>query len=223
MKMRKCELTVELQGYWHIGSGRGDEAAADAIVARDASGLPYVPGRTLKGLLRAAMERASECGQVEAARVVELFGSQLAVVRRSQAGASSQEEGEKISDSDRAETELEEGRFDSQGGKLAVGSARLSPAWRQWAKQPEASEVVDELTRFVASTAMDEHGTARNQTLRVREVAVPMTLRATLHGPDDDPRWIEEIETSLVLLRALGSRRNRGYGRVAMSLKEVGA
>lgn len=41
---------------WHCGAGLSAGADADALVVKDADGMPFVPGKTLKGLLREAMD-----------------------------------------------------------------------------------------------------------------------------------------------------------------------
>lgn len=48
-----------LQTALHIGAGKGsfDPVAPDQAVVRDGSGNPYIPGSSLKGALRAYMER----------------------------------------------------------------------------------------------------------------------------------------------------------------------
>ena len=45
---------IEFFSNWHCGSGLAAGADVDALVVKDAKGLPYVPGRTIKGLLREA-------------------------------------------------------------------------------------------------------------------------------------------------------------------------
>lgn len=47
---------IEFFSNWHCGSGLAAGADVDALVIKDRQGLPYVPGRTLKGLLREAAE-----------------------------------------------------------------------------------------------------------------------------------------------------------------------
>ena len=52
---------IEFFSNWHCGSGLAAGADVDALVVKDKQGLPYVPGRTLKGLLReAANELAND-------------------------------------------------------------------------------------------------------------------------------------------------------------------
>lgn len=48
------QYKIEFYSNWHCGSGLAAGADVDALVVKDADGLPYVPGRTLKGLLREA-------------------------------------------------------------------------------------------------------------------------------------------------------------------------
>ena len=47
---------VEFHADWHCGSGLAAGADVDALVVKDKDGLPFIPGKTLKGLLREAIE-----------------------------------------------------------------------------------------------------------------------------------------------------------------------
>lgn len=49
--MRKITYNVEFYSDWHCGSGLAAGAEADAVVVKDKDGLPFVPGKTLKGLV----------------------------------------------------------------------------------------------------------------------------------------------------------------------------
>ena len=42
--------------YWHISSGLSGGAALDRYVVKDMARLPYVPGKTIKGLVREMAE-----------------------------------------------------------------------------------------------------------------------------------------------------------------------
>lgn len=66
--------TITFHSYWHCGSGLAAGAAADELAIRDVDGLPYVPGRTVKGLLREAMEAYLHYTGGESDVVEELFG-----------------------------------------------------------------------------------------------------------------------------------------------------
>lgn len=54
--MKDLNLKIKFFSPWHCGSGLSAGADSDSVVLKDSNGLPYVPGRTLKGLLREAVE-----------------------------------------------------------------------------------------------------------------------------------------------------------------------
>lgn len=210
--MARRNLKLSLSSYWHVGSGAGAGAVADAVVLKEAHGLPAVPGRTLKGLLRDAMELASLSGKVPPDRILRWFGSALPGFEPGVTPSG-----------DEQEVLLEKGRYSTQEGLLWFGSARLPAAWQEWARtrSEQDQDIIDALYAYVSSTAIDSDGVAREGSLRVSEVTVPMELVAEVHGPDDDLAWVEDLKVCLPLLRALGKRRNRGYGRVDVSMEAV--
>lgn len=53
--MSTIRYTIEFFSNWHCGSGLAAGADVDALVIKDKNGVPYVPGRTIKGLLREAV------------------------------------------------------------------------------------------------------------------------------------------------------------------------
>ncbi len=63
------KITIKFYSNWAIGSGQGGESK-DSIILKDKNGLPYIPGRTLKGLIRDAF---MECGYSQA-DAIKLFG-----------------------------------------------------------------------------------------------------------------------------------------------------
>ena len=52
MSTRYLRLTFDFD--WHVGSGAGIPGSVDRQVLRDEEGFPYVPGKTLTGILRDA-------------------------------------------------------------------------------------------------------------------------------------------------------------------------
>lgn len=50
------KYTIEIFNYWHCGSGLSRGADTDALVIKDRNDLPFVPGKTIKGLMREAAE-----------------------------------------------------------------------------------------------------------------------------------------------------------------------
>lgn len=60
---------------WHCGSGLAKGSDVDALTVKDKDGLPYVPGKTVKGLLREALESIAEySGNNCSQSINELFG-----------------------------------------------------------------------------------------------------------------------------------------------------
>ncbi len=47
---------IQFHTFWHCGSGLASGADADLLVIKDKDGIPYVPGKTVKGLLREAFD-----------------------------------------------------------------------------------------------------------------------------------------------------------------------
>ena len=57
--MKKIGYEITFHTDWHCGSGLAAGADVDALVIKDKDGLPFVPGKTIKGLLREAVEYLS--------------------------------------------------------------------------------------------------------------------------------------------------------------------
>lgn len=54
--MADIKYTIEFFSDWHCGSGLAAGADVDALVVKDKRQLPFVPGKTVKGLVREAVE-----------------------------------------------------------------------------------------------------------------------------------------------------------------------
>lgn len=60
--MLRTKMILTMQGYWAVGSGRGGGKEVDNRIDRDSDGLPYVPGKMLKGLIKDACLRLKLSG-----------------------------------------------------------------------------------------------------------------------------------------------------------------
>lgn len=69
-------LRIEVLSHWRVGTGRDRPGALDATCLRDVDGLPIIPGKHLKGLLRDAMIRAQSFGWISLAPAA-LFGGEI--------------------------------------------------------------------------------------------------------------------------------------------------
>ncbi len=201
--MSHATLTIDIQGYWHAGGGRGAGAVLDAVVHKDNLGLPLLPGRHLKGLLRDALHRAALWGWDGYDTLAErLFGQT---------------------------TENHSGEQPPSPGCLRVSDARLPDELAAWlgSAEEEAKNQRAELFRSHYVTAIEhESGTAKTHSLRGIEVTIPLQLQAViapLPGREPPLDWIEKLHAVLPLIDAVGAHRSRGLGRAQLMLKEVKA
>lgn len=191
----QLRLKFDIQSDWHIGSGEEAGAYADALVLKNENGLPYLPGRSIKGLLREAMSLAQDNNDTQKktwfseVTVDSLFGS--------------------------------EGDGASTQGILSVNSAQLSDGEQTFLVQnPQAKS---HLYRVIHSTAIDhESGVAKNMSLRSMEVSIPMTLFADITINTDNSNAVDAIKRILPLITHLGAKRHRGLGAVFVTAEEKG-
>jgi CRISPR/Cas system CSM-associated protein Csm3 (group 7 of RAMP superfamily) len=191
--MRCLRLKVSILEYWHAGTGRSAGPVFDLEVVRTPGGLPYLPGRTLRGLLREGVQQAEESGlrSVPSGATQRLFGKPP------------------------------DGLRSGGDGILRVSDATLGPELETWAGA-QCETVTSSLFAPLAGTAIDR-GTSqvKEGSLRVVEVAVPVTLQATLHVTADGVDVATPLRAGLGFLRGLGSHRRRGLGRARFELEEA--
>ncbi len=60
MNRDRIDYCIAFHSYWHCGSGLAAGADTDALVIKDQDGLPFIPGKTMKGLVRQAVEEISD-------------------------------------------------------------------------------------------------------------------------------------------------------------------
>ncbi|WP_421847606.1 RAMP superfamily CRISPR-associated protein [Marinomonas sp.] len=201
------QLTINITSYWHAGTGRTSGSHVDSLVEKDASGLPFLNGRHLKGLLRDAITRANEWGWFDDLPSLEhgqsslpdwLFGTRPT-----------------NTDSD-VET-----RFNTVPGIIAVSNAQLPSA--DGNLLANAPELRSELYRHIFSTAIDHHsGIAKEKSLRGIEVTIPLSLYAEVECNDSQAEQVfQYLSKAIHLIDHVGGMRNRGLGRAQISLSEL--
>ena len=72
--MTDIKYKITFFSNWHCGSGLAAGADTDELVIKDRNGLPYVPGRTIKGLLREAAMMLSQFISIPEESINRLFG-----------------------------------------------------------------------------------------------------------------------------------------------------
>lgn len=199
--MSTCVLSIQFHAYWHVGSGRGEGKHLDAVVDKDADGLPYVPGRMLKGLLRDA------CLRLESWEHKDFSDG----FTDSHFGSRPDSTGDKAA------------RHTTQRGCLYLSNAVLTPDIHAWLALPDQSEARQALYRQIHATAIDEtRGCALKNSLRGIEVVVPVALTATLDIECADAETVvKKLRIALPLIQSIGAHRSRGLGRASLVLGDV--
>lgn len=198
--MPSAHIKVEIKSFWHIGTGKGSGNHLDALVEKDSAGLPRIPGRMLKGLLRDAVYRLEEWEHVEEGTTEELFGS---------SGFSS------------------EGvpRNETQSGCLRFGNAELESALKQWLSNNAQQQdgLIQHMYRDIYSTAINtESGVAKQHSLRGIQATIPMNLTAAVSCiKTTNLDWQGVLNTALPLVQAIGAYRSRGFGHAMLTLEKV--
>lgn len=189
--MKKINYTIELLSDWHVSSGLSGGADADSIVLKDDNGLPFIPGKTIKGLLREALEDINELQEDKCSKEIinKLFGKK--------------KEDENVS------------KEDDFGTKSFFSNAIL-PKNQQ--NEIIANNLDSYLYRNLSSTTINEKGLAKEKSLRAMEVCMPLSLEATITGVSE--REEKMLKMAMKWTRRLGMKRNRGFGKCIFNLKE---
>lgn len=186
------DLQYEIQFYspWHCGSGLSAGADVDALVVKDKYGIPFVPGKTIKGLLREAVE--AYCDFLKIDKQVEIdtvFGK-------------------------KGEHDV---KGEAQQGIAFFSNANLP---QQEADAIKNADAQDYLYIQLSSTAIDDHGVAKKNSLRRMEAVVPCTMEGTIYGVEDDMADI--IVKCMGYVKRMGQSRTRGLGRCDFREKKGG-
>ena len=215
------EGDIACQTGLHIGAGKGslEIGGADNPVVKDAFGLPYIPGSSLRGKLRSLLEQSS--GLAVPSELVYLSKRKGQEVR--------------IHQSDRPDDEIcllfgrNPGRMERVSGD-AVESSAATPARLTVYDAPLISESItsqmrenmdDELTEVKSENAIDRITSQANpRTLERVPAGARFHFRIVLDVlcPEDRellPRLVEGLR--LLEDDSLGGGGSRGNGRVALS------
>ncbi|GAA4829482.1 RAMP superfamily CRISPR-associated protein [Algivirga pacifica] len=183
------KITYDIQFYadWHAGSGLSAGMESDSTCLKDSNGLPFLPGRTTKGLLRTEGERLCALGKYSDELLTWVFGA-----------------GE---NKDKGVT--------GKQGKVFFTDASLPKSEQKALKGKETY-----LYRNIASTAIDKStGVAKEGSLRVMEVTVPLKLEGVIYVEQEKELVREFLHDCLRGVKLLGANRHRGLGRCEFKLK----
>lgn len=214
--MTDLTISITMNSDWHIGAGSG-QGDIDSVVQRDSDELPYIPAKTLTGILRDSCEQAAlalDNGETSGKWhnwVNFLFGNQPNSRQRPQAEIQAQ--------LDHA----------PRPAAVAIRSAHLSTELRDALKaRPQLKPAV---TFIKPGVAIDpETGSAQSQQLRFEEVARKGARLSTkccfdFSGYPDmaEDQKQQKIALALLLIGAklverIGGKRRRGNGNCTISI-----
>jgi len=182
---------IEFLSDWHCGTGLTSGSDVDLLVIKDENGLPFVPGKTLKGLLK------------EAAKTIKEYDSTI----------------EKWDEFIKSifGIETEKGSNITEEGKCYFSNAVLSEKLQKdLINTPKLKET---LYRKIASTAIDDNGTAKKHSLRKIEVTIPLEMYGKIS--EFDKQYKDMMNKCFNYTKRLGTTRNRGLGRCIITIYEV--
>lgn len=193
--MKILQLTIELKSDMCCGTGTGDGVQFDTVSAYNDYGLPYIPAKRLKGLLREQAEFLIACNPENKNFVEILFG------KGEQAGALIVNNAE-IKNVRNLKEDLDK-LFKSQ-------PSLYNP-----------SAVAEYYTVARHATQM-KNGVAKPKSLRtIGAVPSGTIFEATLYLDDSSSsEKVEFLRKCAKLLRHIGLNRTRGYGEAVCTLEE---
>jgi len=190
--MKDITYKITFFSEWHCGSGLSSGSDLDTLVIKDKDGLPFIPGKTLKGLLKEAAEEILKIQGKESKQerfITELFG---------------------FFD----EENIEVTRIHTKGTAF-FNNATLSAGL----KSKLNKELSMFLYRDMASTAIGNNGIAIDSSLRKMETTIPCELIAHIYGVDE--KYIADLTQCMQWIKRLGQNRHRGLGRCQFQIIET--
>ena len=184
---------IEFFSDWHCGTGQTSGADTSALVITDEYGFPYIPGKTLKGLLREAAENLTVFAKdkYNSETMNDIFGVKV----------------------NETPTEKESIKDPSVPGKAVFSNGELTENLKKHIDKEGLKEC---LFRITSSTAIDKAGQAKDTSLRKTQVTVPLPLFAKINNVNDSQK--ELLKNCMKWVKRLGQNRNRGLGRCQLSV-----
>lgn len=198
--MKKMKIEIELLSPLQLSSGRED-IIHDSDAVHDSYGVPYFPGKRLKGLLYESALELVEMGAKFNKRDIDILFGNI------------------------GETRIRIDNFYLKSRTEAEDAEKIRSSWSYLEnKYPEifnTENVWQSYTEVRHQTKIDEAtGTAEDKSLRNMRVVQKgkrlafigdIYLLAGANRINDDEIIVEQ---ALLNLRFAGSKRNRGFGRI---------
>ena len=190
------KLTITFLSEWQVATGIGDGHLADSMIARNAEGLPWLPGRAVKGALREGARRLGQCRK-DLAKAETLFW------------------GEGPTEANRHSGILRV--------SPALLPENLAGLFKSMPVEQRGNMVRD-MTCHRVQTALDTDRQVKHRSLRTLECGIPgLSFEAELQI--DMPDWLTEtwVQKYLVAVcaavKSMGGNRSRGLGQCRVTLE----
>ena len=201
--MTTIEFEVAFESDWHIGTGVGHFGHLDRTYARDEDGLPFIPAKSIVGLLRLSMSQ---------------------IVHGLDSGASGpwHRASEWLLGSEpNQESTTATFRESPRPAHLHVGRAMISSELAS--VLTSRAELKSSLSVVRPGVKLSELGTALDRHLRFTEMApAGLVLKGSCSLPDGTPDGaVALVVGALENIRAIGHGRRRGGGRCQIGRAHV--
>lgn len=181
--MTTLKYQIDFFSDWHCGSGLSSGADIDVLVIKDNNNLPFIPGKTIKGLVREAAEEIQRLsGKKDEEMIKQIFGY--------------------------FEKDVSEKEIEAVKGECFFTNAILD---ENLANGVLENDMMKFFYRTISSTQIDAEGVAEKHSLRKMQVTIPCTLKGEIL--DVPKKFESDIEIALQFVKRLGQNRNRGLGR----------
>lgn len=189
--MKTLKYNIEFHTYWHCGSGLAAGADVDALVIKDKNNMPYIPGKTIKGLIREAVDEIiglrPNCFNED--DYLKVFGY------------------------------LDDGGSEKKDEEMKKSDSFFTNANLVEYKEIVKDKLQRFLFTSISNTAIDPEGVAKEHSLRKIEVVVPCKLSGEIINVPDS--MVKILSDAAKFIKNLGANRNRGLGRCTIIVKEA--
>lgn len=188
-------LEIMFQSSWHISASMSGGVVADSILVRDEKGIPFIPGRALKGALREGAEVLGQCREDLKDCISFYFGSRSDTSSVNQPGCITISNGEIPSD---------------------VYSYLLSK------NDVDRDLFVSDMAEVRIQTALED-GQVKTGSLRSIECGIPgIFFKAQLECENSLCKsWdVEYFKAVCAAVKFIGAGRTKGLGRCVIKLGE---
>ena len=190
--MAILQYKIEFTSFWHTGSGLSSGTDSDLVVIKDKNELPFIPGKTLKGLLR---EAAEIINNLDDKLVSQVFINTVF--------------GEK-SDEDKTDK--------PQEAKCFFTDAYLTEVIREYLSENKNQK--ESLYKDISSSRIDNNGQTVDHSLRQMEVSIPLELYAEVIDLPNE--FQNQLEYCFAWVKKMGLNRSRGFGRCVFQTIKIG-